>query len=183
MSFYFIFPTYEEADAARPNFDSDDYKRFMDQSEDYERKERESFDRCDTDGCVTQWLHTCSASDAREAARLSNHGNLSIFKVLLDAETGELVAHTPLIFQSRYHYGHEWKWAVKRNGRTEWVTDYKREKNFTDRGLRVAWMLAPAKMYYRYPGDRRPEQRGLSGLASYNGKTSWIDYGAAGLEH
>ena len=40
------------------------------------------------------------------------------------------------------------------------------EKGFADRGLKVAYMLAPAKMYARYPGNHLPEQRGLSGRVS-----------------
>ena len=45
----------------------------------------------------------------------------------------------------------------------------------------VVSMVAPAKMYARYPGNHLPEQRGLSGLASYTGKSVGIDYDAIGM--
>jgi hypothetical protein len=61
------------------------------------------------------------------------------------------------------------------------VIDYECESGFAAKGLSVAWMLAPAKLYSRLPGNHLPEQRGLSGLASYHGKSVGIDYEAAGL--
>ena len=53
--FYFIFPTKEEAYAALPHFDSEASKQLREQAAEWRRREEESFQRCDTDGCVTQW--------------------------------------------------------------------------------------------------------------------------------
>lgn len=183
MSFYFVFPTYEEASAALPEFQSEDSKKLLEQAEEHRRRSEESFQRSDTDGCVTQWCNDISARDCARAAELADHGNLDIFKVLVDAQTGEVVATTVHVFQNRFSYGNAYKWAVRRtpDQKAEWVTDYKREKNFTDRGLMVAWMLAPAKLYGRHPANHLPEQRGLSGLASYSGKMVGIDYDAIGM--
>lgn len=181
--FYFVFPSYEEASAALPKFESNESKRLREEAQEQRRREEESFQRCDTDGCVSQWCHAISARDADEAANLADSGNMRVFKVLVDTETGEVVGNTIHIFQSRYSYGNAYKWAVRRNcaQKAEWITDYKREKNFADRNLRTAWMVAPAKLYGRLPGNHLPEQRGLSGLASYHGKSVGIDYEAAGL--
>jgi hypothetical protein len=181
--FYFVFPTYEEAKAALPQFNSDESQRMREQAAEWRRREQESFDRCDTDGCVTQWCNAISARDADRSAELADNGNLAVFKVLVDSSTGEVVGNTIHIFQSRFHHGNEYKWAVRRAGddKTQWVTDYKRESGFAAKGLTVAWMLAPAKLYSRHPGNHLPEQRGLSGLASYHGKTVGIDYETAGL--
>lgn len=181
--FYFVFPTYKEAQAAIPHFDSEASKQLREKAAEWRRREEESFQRCDTDGCVTQWCNAISASDADHAAKLSDNGNLSVFKVLVDSSTGEVVGNTIHIFQSRFHYGNEYKWAVRRSGaeKAQWVTDYKRESGFASKGLSVAWMVAPAKLYSRRPGNHLPEQRGMSGLASYHGKSIGIDYEATGL--
>ena len=181
--FYFVFPTYEEAEAALPEFESEQAVALREKAADCIRREQESFERCDTDGCVTQWLLSCSAGDYAREAAIANAGGLQIFKVLLDSNTGEVVGNTIHAFQSRFHYGTEYKWAVRRNGSTkaEWVTDYKRPSGFAAKGLTVAWMLAPAKLYGRLPGNHLPEPRGMSGLASYHGKSLDIDYEAAGL--
>lgn len=181
--FYMVFPSSEEAYAALPQFDSDASKRLREQAAEWRRREQESFDRCDTDGSVSQWCSAISARDADHAAELADHGNLSVFKVLVDSSTGEVVGNTIHVFQSRYHYGSEYKWAVRRNGaeKAQWVTDYKRESGFAAKGLTVAWMVAPAKLYSRDPGNHLPEQRGFSGLSSYHGQSVGIDYDAAGL--
>jgi hypothetical protein len=178
---YFVFNTYEEACDCRPEFDSELAARRREMAEHYSKRSEESWERSDTDGCVTQWCLDISARDANNEAGLADNGGMSVFKVLLDASTGEVVGSTVHIFQSRFHYGNEYKWAVRRNGKTEWVTDYKRESGFAAKGLRVGWILAPGKYYSRRPGNHLPEQRGLSGLASYSGKSLGIDYDAAGL--
>lgn len=181
--FYFVYPTYEEASASLPEFESDISKQLREKAEEWRRREEESFQRCDTDGCVTQWCNAISARDADRAAELADNGNLAVFKVLIDSSTGEVVGNTLHIFQSRYHYGNEYKWAVRRAGaqKPEWITDYKRASNFAAKGLSVAWMVAPAKLYARLPSNHLPEPKGLSGLASYHGKSVGIDYESAGL--
>ena len=181
--FYFVFPTSEEAHAAIPQFDSDTGKKLREQAAEWRRREQESFDRCDTDGCVTQWCQSISASDDDRAAALADSGNLAVFRVLIDTNTGEVVGNSIHVFESRFHYGNEYKWAVRRSGaeKTEWVTDYKRESGFAAKSLSVAWMVAPAKLYRNLPSNHLPVPKGLSGLASYHGKSLGIDYDVAGL--
>ena len=181
--FYFVHPTREEAEATLPHFDSEDSKRLRARAEESRRREEESFQRSDTDGCVSQWCHAVTARDSDRAAELADQANLDVFKVLVDAVTGEVVATTIHIFESRFHYGNEYKWAVRRSGsqKAEWVTDYKRESGFAAKGLAVAWIVAPAKLYTRLPGNHLPEPKGMSSLASYHGKSVGIDYDAIGL--
>lgn len=181
--FYFVFPTYEEAIEALPKFDSPDSQSLRQHSEECARRSVESFERSDTDGCVSQWCNDTLARDYDRAAKLADQANMEVFKVLVDSQTGEVVGNTIHVFQSRFHRGSEYKWAVRRNGaeKAEWVTDYKRDSGFAAKGLVVAWMVAPAKLYSRCPGNHLLEQRGISGLASYHGKSVGIDYEAAGL--
>lgn len=181
--FYFVYSTSDEAHAALPQFASDVSKKLREQAAEWRRREEESFQRSDTDGCVTQWCNAISARDSDRAAELADNGNLGVFKVLVDSNTGEVVGNTIHAFQSRFHHGSEYKWAVRRADaqKAEWVTDYKRQSGFAARGLSVAWIVAPAKLYSRLPGNHLPEPKGLSGLASYHGKCVGIDYDAAGL--
>ena len=181
--FYFVYPTYEAAQASLPQFDSENGKQLRKQASEWQRREEESFQRCDTDGSVSQWCHSISARDNARAAALSDNSNLAVFQVLLDSATGEVVANTIHVFRSRFHYGNEYKWAVRRSGaaKVQWVTNYKRASGFASKGLRVAWIVAPAKLYTRCPGNHLPEPTGTSGLASYHGKSIGIDYNASGL--
>lgn len=181
--FYFVFASQDEARAYLPSFNSPEAVALRQKAEQHAQNERDSFDRCDTDGCVTQWCSAIFSRDAVVGAELADTGNMDVFKVLLDAETGEVVATTIHTFQSRYTYGNEYKWAVRRNGseKAQWVTDYKRESSYAAKGLKTAWIIAPAKLYARHPGNHLPEQKGLSGLASYRGKLVGIDYDSAGL--
>ena len=182
-TFYIITETSDEAYDLMPSFESAQIKTLREKAEEHRRRERESFERCDTDGFVSQWCSSISAADDDEAAALADRGNLSVFPVLVDAVTGELVATTIHIFQNRYSYGNEYKWAVRRQNaqKAEWVTDFKRESNFGKKGLRKAWMIAPAKLYSRHPANHLPEARGMAGLASYCGKSIGIDYDAIGM--
>jgi hypothetical protein len=181
---YWVFSNAEDAYAHRPEFQSEEGVRLREQAADARRKEQESFFRSDTDGFVSQWCNSIEAQDADSAAKLADSGNLAVFKVLLDCETNELVGHTIHIFKSKYHSGVDYKWSVRRTGskKPQWVTNYKRHSNFAVKGLRVAWMLAPAKLYSRNPGNHLVEKKGLSGMASYHGKSVGIDYESAGLQ-
>jgi hypothetical protein len=179
--FYFLFNSHSEAENSLPSFDSDKAIALRKKADYWRQREEESFQNCDTDGCVSQWCMSISARDCDQEAELANQGNLGVFRALVDTQTGDLVATTIHTFVSRFHYGNEHKWAVRRNGKTEWITDYKRESGFAAKNLRVVWMLAPVKLYSRHPANHTPEPKGMSGLASYHGKSVGIDYDAIGL--
>lgn len=179
--FYFVFATYEEAIEHLPKFNSDEGVALRQHAEDSRRREEESFQRSDTDGCVSQWCHSITAQEKVREAELRDSGSMIVRPALVDIESGQVVAACVHILQSKFHYGSDYVWKVHRNGRTEWVGDAKRESTFTKKGLRKVYVLAPGAMYARGPGNHLPEPRGLGGLASYSGKYPYFDYRASGL--
>lgn len=56
----------------------------------HERDAAESFDRCDTDGCVSQWASGVMADEARLNAYLADNGGMDNFRALFDLD-GNLV--------------------------------------------------------------------------------------------
>lgn len=184
---YFLFNTREEAEACLPKYASDAGVSLRQAASVQIDRAAESFDKHDTDGCVSQWCSNIAADDCRQQAALADQGNLSVFPALVDATTGELVASTVFHFNNKFDPagGSVAKWAVRRDGsdKVEWVTPYQREANYAKRNLAQVWMLAPATLYARHPGNRTSGSRstGLAGLASYRGKSVGIDYDAAGL--
>lgn len=188
--FYFVFNSYEEAEQYMPSFESDDAKALRQRAEDKKRREEESFQRCDTDGCVSQWCLSIGAEEDRREAELANSARLVIRPALIDVESGEIVAGCLHVNRNRFaSWERVYQWKVYREIRKDdgrvfnwfWLSDFKREANFGKRGLRKVYVMAPGKMYSRAPGNNEPEERGLSGLASYSGKFAAIDYEAAGL--
>lgn len=188
--FYFVFDSYDEAAAALPQFDSDRAKALRQRAEEKRRREQESFDRCDTDGFLTQWCLSIGASEDAREAEMENSGCLVIEPALMDIESGEIVAACVRIMSNRFaSWQTELKWQVMRPIKKAdsrefpwfWCTDYKKPGNFEKFGLRKVWVMAPGVMLSRSPGNRMPEPRGISGLGNYSGKYPYIDYQAAGL--
>lgn len=52
----------------------------------------ESFERCDTDGFVSQWCHGLNRGVDRAKADIAAKGGQAIFAVLVDAKTGAIVS-------------------------------------------------------------------------------------------
>lgn len=175
MTAYTIFATYDEAqaaldlEAAQTEAAKENAARaaaFEEASREHLRKEQESFDRCDTDGFLSQFCHTLSAQQERMKAELAKANGKSVFPVLVDAVTGELRSIELHILPNTFAgYGVVYKWHVKQQGQfPRWVTDFKREKNFAKHGLRKAYMVAPAKVSHRSDFNHLPEPRGTGGL-------------------
>jgi hypothetical protein len=186
---YMVFDTYEEAIACQPEFKSEYEATLLEAIERHQRLEQESWERSDTDGCVTQWCNSISAQEKQREIGLANAGYTVVRPALLDIATGKIVAACVHVELDRFAgYGTTYKWHVRRSNPMsrqyrgiEYVTDYKRDANYEKLGLRKVWVLAPGRMAARCPGDHTPEPRGLSGLASYSGKHAYIDYEASGL--
>lgn len=53
---------------------------------------RESFERCDTDGFLSQWADQLGSAEAGCGIQLAENGGYTVTKVLLDAETGEIAS-------------------------------------------------------------------------------------------
>lgn len=179
--FYFVFATYEEAKEAQPSFESVEAEVLRLQAADCSRRSRESFDRCDTDGFLSQWANDITAAERLREAELCNAGFTVVRPVLMDIESGEIVAACAWILPSKFHYGSDHVWKVYRNGGVEWVNAAKRESTYNKKGLKTVYVLAPAAMAGYIPGDRREAKRGLGGCADYTGKAITIDYQASGL--
>lgn len=177
-----LFDSYDEADAAIVRTESDRGKKLREEAADCIERERESFERCDTDGFLSQWCLTIRAQELEREAELADAGYQVAQKVLVEVDSGRIVATSVRPMNSRFHYGTDYKWRAQRSsGAVEWVTDYARESGYAKLGLAVKWIVGPGAMFSRRPGDMRPEPRGLGGMASYQGKYAHLDAKAMGL--
>lgn len=52
----------------------------------HEAAAQESFDRCDTDGFLSQWAHGINAELARTKAEIADNGGVMPFEVLMEGE-------------------------------------------------------------------------------------------------
>ncbi len=148
--------------------------------------ERESFQRCDTDGFVSQWCHTLNGRENDMKSKVERTGGASIFRGVIDIETGELVATKVYEFFNKFAgYGYVTKFRVVRNGKVEWISDvYQRTSSYTKKGLKEVWVVAPAYVKTSHTGyfsTVREIPRGFSGLGEVSAMT-FLDYGRAGLK-
>jgi hypothetical protein len=75
-----------------------------------EAKER-SFQRCDTDGFLSQWAHGMTAQKADMQKQILKNGGYARFLVLCD-EDGNVVADREYRFKNPYTYGVDCKWRL-----------------------------------------------------------------------
>jgi len=75
-------------------------------------KERESFDRCDTDGFVSQWCHNLSGQQDHLQAKILENGGKSTFPGLFHRGSGVRVKAKLVSVYNRFSYSHEPKWMV-----------------------------------------------------------------------
>lgn len=115
----------------------------------HDRKSAESFDRCDTDGALTQWGHDMLAQEHRLAARIAENGGTWTFPALFDLD-GNLVAAKNI----KTPYGYAWgilesddpssrvvRWFNESEARTAAV----RNRNNARKGYTVGRVKAPAR--------------------------------------
>ena len=123
------------------------------------RQEREaSFERCDTDGFLSQWASGLSAQLADRQADIVESGGKSWFNILVNAETGEWVPSK--LIDARY--GTTWAILDRETGRFtgEFVKAFPRRRStMTKKGYAEAKGLYPAKAKVNGRGT------GLSGTA------------------
>jgi len=153
----------------------------LQESRDRIAQREESFDRCDTDGFVSQWVHGLGSAKAQKEAEIALHGGMAAFRCLVDLETGELRSTKLYTLPNRFAgYGSVSKWCVPAaDGKVQWITDYTREANYAKKGLKTAWIVAPAYSAYRDPLNKMPEPRGLSGACNVHSMTL-LDYKSFG---
>ena len=124
----------------------------------YQEKRAESFERCDTDGFLTQHFDGINADVARIAADIAERGGYALHLGLFDERTG---ARIPAVLVDGTD-GPQWRLCDPATGRflNEWVNDSRGPRGaLAKRGWVVLgeWAKAEAKVI--------GEGRGLSGRA------------------
>jgi len=149
----------------------------MESAEEYRAKarkhfdrSRESFDRCDTDGFVTQFASDLSGREAQRNAEIVEAGGTAKFRGLYERATGDRV-RAKLI---KGNYGMVWAFCDQLGNFTgRFIGDSKggpRSRIF-QLGYEVLWEDAPARAVVTGEG------KGFSGLASCHVTTVRADEG------
>lgn len=131
------------------------------------RAERESFERSDTDGFLSQWAHSMGAQrDARQIEILENGGHVRV-RVLCD-EDGTIVAYRTRVFPNRnapWTSSRVWdlgRDAEQRGWERRWVPVGERSRVQKGLGVHEEFRWVPG-----YARITAPEgARGLGGCAS-----------------
>ena len=76
------------------------------QANDCDRKAAESFDRCDTDGFLSQWANGITGQQLRAQARIEENGGTMTFArtIVVDADGNDVGAR-----QVHTRYGYKWR--------------------------------------------------------------------------
>lgn len=129
-------------------------------------KAQESFDRCDTDGFLSQWAHQMNGIKAQEQARVDENGGMWRFLALFDADT-EAIVPAKLIST---RYGQAWALLESTDPRSAFTGQFvnpsearkaeTRRKNMVKKGYREGLVWAPAKADFVGGGS------GLGGAAN-----------------
>jgi len=121
-----------------------------------------SFQRCDTDGFLSQWAHGITADRLRRQAQIEEDGGMAVFPALFDLDTNAPVPSR--MVQTRYGT----KFAVfatpadvfaQGANIVAWVDPFISEKALARKGYKVVDVWAPAKAEITGSGH------GLSGSA------------------
>lgn len=121
------------------------------------RAREESFERCDTDGFLSQWAHGLCADRDRLQAQIVRQGDLSEFPALFDLD-GKLVAAKLVHVRSRFHHGTDTMWGLLQTDDPHgqivgWVKAFPaRQSTLERKGYREGRVMAPAKADLR--GDK-----------------------------
>lgn len=124
-----------------------------------------SYDRCGSDGFVSQWANDLSAREHMLAAEIAENGGRAAFPALFDLD-GNLVAAKLVQVDDRYRGGKVSKWVVladddPQSRATAWITAFPvRKSTMVRKGYTEGYVLAPAKATLGGGG------KGLAGAAS-----------------
>jgi len=130
------------------------------------KRAAESFDRCDTDGFLSQWAATTVAREYELKAELAEQGGVDTFRALFDLEGNRVYAH-----QVETQFGTSWRLFDKDTQETVgWFSESKAQKEETARknnakkGFYVGTVKCEARVlsggnstsvhYYTAPRDR-----------------------------
>jgi len=125
------------------------------------KRSRESFERCDTDGFLSQWASDINANLYEEKARIIEQRGMSTFVGLYQ---GNRRVKARLVEGAEFYGRRSWSWLLadeeeQRFGR-KFIPSGKRSRIQKQLGLREASEMAPADAKIHSSG------RGLSGCAS-----------------
>lgn len=116
-----------------------------------EQDARDSFDRCDTDGFLSQWAHGLNASKYHLEVSVVENGGLWTFPALFDLE-GRLIPAR----EAHGRYGRFWSLLDAHGNRTgqtfresQAQSDDRRIANDRRKGVYVGAVLAPARVVHR----------------------------------
>ena len=112
------------------------------QAADLDRRASESFDRCDTDGFVSQWALGLTAQELRLQADIDEAGGVAEFLALFTVD-GEWVPAKRIETQ----YGSRWMVLDRFGNRTGEFLPFlpKRRRTLADKGYLEGRVLRPAK--------------------------------------
>lgn len=125
---------------------------------DSERAKAESFERCDTDGFLSQWAHDLSARRDRVQADILDRGGVARFPGLVDGE-GRRIRARIVRRHNQWSHTDEEVWLIEGPGgeAAEWVNrtsaevgsiPSSRRSKMAKMGLHEEWEDAPAQARY-----------------------------------
>ena len=136
-----IYPTYQAAANAIP-VDPSLGRALLNESK---KLAEQAKDDADQGRSLEAQLAQSEANRLNMESRLADRGGLRPFAVLVDIETGQVVAERLMTLPNKFAgQGSRRVWLVQRAGADEWVTDYKRSGDFARKGLIEAYVVAPA---------------------------------------
>ena len=121
----------------------------------------ESFQRCDTDGFLSQWALGLNAEKCRMQAKIEEHGGVWDFPALFDLEGNRVRARLIRVYCKFSHdYKSVWMLLDSNDQSKALVTAFpKRKSTMEKKGFREGREMAPAKATIQGSGH------GLSGSA------------------
>lgn len=125
-----------------------------------EQDAHDSFERCDTDGFLSQWASNQMATRYLAIARATERGGRIEHTAFIDIETGEMIRGRWRETQHGAGYApeHGGKWIFPSNAKNEAT----RERNNAKKGVRQISVMVPAyldhKSYYLEPDLDTPAE-------------------------
>lgn len=125
------------------------------------RESQESFERCDTDGFLSQWASDITGRKRYAEAAVVRNGHRGVFPVILRLD-GSMFAFETI----QGNWGPVWFAEAPRAGESPFLSTAKREATYQAKGYRLAWAVLPARVILDDGGAR-----GLAGCANVRVRT------------
>lgn len=125
-----------------------------------EQRSRDSFDRCDTDGFLSQWASDITARKYRAQADIEERGGCAWFPALYDLDGRRVKARLLRIANQFAGYGTRLVWVFDDSSHKPVTAHPKRVTTMARKGFAEGSELAPAEAYVGGEGT------GLAGATS-----------------